>query len=266
MRDLTEHTWREKKESYIGVFDSGVGGVSILKRMTELMPGEKFVYYGDSAHAPYGEKTVEEVQHLSLQITEKMLAVGVKALVIACNTATSAAGAMLRERYPELAIIGVEPAIKPAAEQYPDSRVLVMATPVTLHLEKFRSLSEKLAGRTEFIPVECPGLAPAIESGNPDSPEIYGLLHRFLDPYVGKADALVLGCTHYPFVRKQIRQVLGDIPMFDSADGTARELRRVLKSRNLLRESTDGGVVFDSSRKTAEELKMYRKFFAEEEC
>ena len=261
MKDLSEISNSEKREKYIGVFDSGVGGVSILKRMTELLPGEKFVYYGDSAHAPYGEKAVEEVRQLSLFITEKMLQVGVKALVIACNTATSAAGALLRERYPQLPIIGVEPAIKPAAEQYPDSRVLVMATPVTLHLEKFRSLSERLAGKTEFLPVECPGLAAAIEKGDPDSREIHSLLHQFLDPYIGRADALVLGCTHYPFIRKQIREVLGNIPMFDSADGTARELRRVLAADGLLRDGTDGTVVFDSSRKTTGELAVYRRFY-----
>lgn len=262
MIDLTESKSYSRRNCPIGVFDSGLGGISILRGLTKVLPEEKFIFYGDSAHAPYGEKPVEEVQKLCLAITGKMLSVPVKAIVIACNTATSAAGAMLRNRYPELPIIGVEPAIKPAAEHYPDKNILVMATPVTLHLEKYRSLSERLEDKTTFIPVECPGLAAAIEKGDPDSPEIHALLEKFLGPYVGKADALVLGCTHYPFIRKQIRSILGEIPMFDSTDGTARELKRVLEKKDLLSEEKDGTVVFDSSRKTERELEVYRNFYA----
>lgn len=249
-------------QDYIGVFDSGVGGISVLKALTRELPEEHFLFFGDSANAPYGEKSVEEVQQLSFAIAESLFGRGVKALVIACNTATSAAASALRERHPEIPIIGVEPAIKPAAEAFPHKKILVLATPVTLHLEKFHRLSERLAGKADFLSAPCPGLAERIEKGNLDAPEFQEFVSHLLSGYRGKADAVVLGCTHYPFVKKQIRKVLGDLPMYDGAKGTARELKRVLTSADLLAQTgQEGKVVFASSIDTEKELSLYRKFY-----
>jgi len=247
---------------HIGVFDSGVGGISILQGLRKTLPAESFLYFGDSANAPYGEKTPDEVLRLSEAIAERMIGQGVKAIVIACNTATSAAAATLRKQHPDLPIIGVEPAIKPAAEAFPDGKILVLATEVTLKLEKFRRLSHRLEGRADFVPVSCIGLAERIEKGRLDSPDLIEMLHHLLDEYAGGADALVLGCTHYPFIKRQLRSVLGDLPMFDSTAGTARELKRVLEKRKLLREGAEGvpgEVVLRSSRDTAAELQLYRQ-------
>ena len=252
----------QRYRNYIGVFDSGVGGISILKKMKELLPQEDFLFFGDSANAPYGEKTPGQVLALSERIARGMIDDGVKAIVIACNTATSAAAAYLRDSYPQLPIVGVEPAIKPAAEAFPNGRILVMATEITLELEKFRNLSKRLAGMADFIPVKCIGLAGRIEEGRLHDPDLMDLLHSLLDRYAGRVDAVVLGCTHYPFIADQIRQVLGDLPLFDSADGTARELRHVLEMRGLIKDAgSEGRTVLLSSRDTPEELELYRRFF-----
>lgn len=249
-------------KDYIGVFDSGVGGISVLKALIRELPYENFLYYGDSANAPYGEKTTEEIQKLSMRIADHFVEEGVKAIVIACNTATSAAASLIREKYQgRMPVIGEEPALKPAAEadEDRDSKILVMATPATLRLEKFQKLKKRLEYEAEFIPVACVGLAARIEKGNFDAPDMRELLQRLIGPYKGKVDGIVLGCTHYPFVKKQIREVMGDVPLFDGGEGTARELRRELEERSLLRkEQLSGKVVFQSSLDTPEEMKLYQ--------
>lgn len=249
-------------KDYIGVFDSGVGGISVLKALVKELPYENFLYFGDSANAPYGEKTTEEIQGLSMNIADHFVEEGVKAIVIACNTATSAAAPLIREKYQDrMPVIGEEPALKPAAEadEEHDSRILVMATPATLRLEKFRKLKKRLEYEAEFIPVACVGLAARIEQGNLDAPDLLTLLERLIGPYKGKVDGVVLGCTHYPFIKKQIRKVIGDVPLFDGGEGTARELRRELEERQQLKkEETRGNIVLQSSMDTPEELKLYR--------
>jgi glutamate racemase len=254
---------RPAYKNYIGVMDSGLGGISVLQEMTRELPNERYVFFGDSAHAPYGEKSVETVQQLTLSIAEKMAAEGVKAIAIACNTATSAAAGLLRKTF-DMPIIGIEPALKPAATSADSHRVLVMATPVTLSLKKYHDLWEKYAGYADCASQPCPGLARRIEQGNLDAPDVIEMLTRFLGPYRGKIDSLVLGCTHYPFVKKQIRQVLGDgVKLYDGGRGTARELHRVLASRHALRRPEDGpgGVVFKSSIDTPEEIQLYKMFY-----
>ena len=265
----------------IGVFDSGLGGISVLRELTKELPAENYLYYGDSAHAPYGEKSIDEIRSLTMQSVDFLVSRGIKALVIACNTATSAAVSLVRSRYDSLLpVIGVEPAIRPAAEAFPHGKILVMATPATLKLEKYARLSSELAGEAEFIPVMCPGLAARIERGHLQDPDLTSLLSELLSPYIGKADAIVLGCTHYPFVREQIRQVMGNIPLFDGGAGTARQLHRRLRQRRLLAEEepvetgqpTDqqtsvaqsignGRIIFLSSRNTPEELRLYRSMY-----
>lgn len=252
-----------KYQDYIGVFDSGVGGISVLKELYRLLPGENYLFYGDSANAPYGEKTVEEVRRLTFRAVDSLAGYGVKAVVIACNTATSAAVISLREKYENrFPVIGVEPALKPAAEAKKHDRILVMATPVTLNLEKYSRLKERFSGVSEIISLPCPGLAERIEQGHLDAPDLRRMLEGFLGPYAGKVDSVVLGCTHYPFVREQIRDILGGIPSFDGGEGTARETRRRLEASGRLSPGNAGGrIVFSSSRDTAGELELYRELF-----
>ena len=194
-------------KGFVGVFDSGVGGLTVLGCLVAELPHERFVFFGDSAHAPYGDKTPEEVLALSRSIAASLVGEGAKALVIACNTATSVAAQVLREEYPSIPVIGVEPALKPATLAPRHRRILVMATAATLRLGKFQRLEERWAADSEVIEVPCVGLADLIEKGNPASPAIHELLERYLGPWRGKVDSVVLGCTHYPLVREQIREV-----------------------------------------------------------
>lgn len=251
-----------KKENSIGVFDSGVGGVGVLKELVQILPKENFIYYGDSLHAPYGEKTPQQILELVDAIVQHLLEQRVKAIVIACNTATSVAVNELRVRYPELPIIGMEPAIKKAVSEEKKNRVLVMATPVTLHLEKYQQLQQQLENKAEFIPVECPGLAKRIEQMDLQGQDLKEMLRGFLEPYRGQVDNVVLGCTHYPFVKELIREILGDFPIFDGGKGTALQVQRVLKEKDLLSDrKEEGKVVFESSRSTEEEYAIYQKLY-----
>ena len=235
--------------SPIGFFDSGLGGISVLRGVRRLLPGEDCVYYGDSAHAPYGVRTVEQVQERSIHAAEFLLEQGAKALVIACNTATSAAAAMLRERYPELIIIGTEPAIKPAVLAHPGGRVLVMATAMTLHEQKFFDLRDKLRDQAEIVPVPCTGLMEFVEKGICAGQEVEHFLQQILSPFTKvPADAVVLGCTHYPFLETSIRRIVGEKPvLFDSADGVSRQLKRRLEEKALLNPGQTGTVTFFNS-------------------
>jgi glutamate racemase len=255
-----------KKGAYknsVGVFDSGLGGISILRGLVRELPHEDFVYFGDSAHNPYGEKTPEQVLDLSRAIVGDMVRAGCKAVVIACNTATSAAADTLRAEYPDLPIIGVEPALKPAVLAGRRGCVLVMATPMTVRLKKFQHLLREWGKGACVESVACWGLAARIEKGDLQSPDVEELVRELVGKYAGQTGAVVLGCTHYPFVAPQIKAVLGDVPFFDSTEGTARQLRRRLSECGLLRGRADRGTVtFLSSKDTAEEIELYRRFFA----
>ncbi len=250
------------RQGFVGVFDSGVGGVSILQHLVRELPGEDFHYFGDSANAPYGGKTPEEVCALSRTIAERMLSEGAKALVIACNTATSAAAPQLRAAYPDVPIVGVEPALKPAVLAQGRGKVLVMATEVTLTLDKFHRLEHRWAQDAEVETVACVGLVECIERGDLDAPELSELLERLVGRHRGEVDRVVLGCTHYPFVRGQIARVLGDVRFFDGGAGTARQLRRLLERDDILNDGDHvGEVSFASSIDTPDELELYRRFF-----
>lgn len=247
---------------YVGVFDSGVGGISVLRQLVSTLPHESFVYFGDSANAPYGEKSRDQVLRLSRDIVDSLLDEGAKAIVIACNTATSAAAAELRANYAHVPIIGVEPALKPATLAPGIKRILVMATPITLRLDKYQQLAEKWGSGHEVISAPCPGLAARIELGDLDKPDIYSLLEDLVGAYAGEVDCVVLGCTHYSFVKRQICEVVGDVPLFDGAQGTALQLQRKLAERGLLTKSNEPGVVeFSSSKLGSEEIELYRRFF-----
>ena len=252
-----------RPDGYVGVFDSGVGGVSVLRYLVRQLPSERFSYFGDSANAPYGERSVEEVRDLSFAIANHMVGDGAKALVIACNTATSAAVRELRAAYPEIPIVGVEPALKPAVLAAREGKVLVMATKVTLELDKFHRLADRWSKKAQVETVACTGLAARIEQGNLDAPDLLELIERLVGCYRGEVGTVVLGCTHYPFVRRQILQVLGEnVAVYDGGEGTARQLSRLLRERGLLApESSPGSVSFASSLPGEHEIALYRSFF-----
>ena len=254
---------KQTNKRYIGVFDSGVGGISVLKRLVSLLPHERFVFYGDSANAPYGDKTPEWVLNRSRLIVEGMIRTGAKAIVIACNTATSVAAASLRAEHPELPIVGIEPALKPATESAHHDRILVMATDITIRLDKFHRLARTYGSHSDIVTVPCRGLADLIETGKLDGREMRDLLERYLGEYRGSIDGVVLGCTHYPFVAKQVRAVLGDVPLYDGGPGTARQTQRLLRAAGELAPASQrGGVEFRSSNNTPEQLALYRRFYA----
>ena len=235
------------QNDYIAVFDSGVGGISVLRQLRKEMPRERFYYFGDSANAPYGTRSTAEIRDLTLAAAEKLMAKGIKALVIACNTATSAAITALREKYPDTIVVGIEPALKSAAKAHPGGTVGVMATPATLRQTKFAHLMELFATECTVVKLPAVGLVERIEAGEADSPETASLLHDLLAPYAGKLDGLVLGCTHYPFAARAISAILGDkTQLFDGGVGTAQHTRRRLEAAGLLRQG-EGEVIIEDS-------------------
>ena len=232
---------------YIALFDSGVGGISVLRQLVRLMPSERYLYFGDSANAPYGTKSRDQVRELSFTVAEKLIARGAKALVVACNTATSAAIEELRSAYPQLIVIGIEPALKPAADRFPGGTVGVMATPMTLAQEKFAHLLERVSDRCRVVKLPAPGLVELVEAGKADTLETETLLRPLLEPWAGKLDALVLGCTHYPFAAQIVTRILGEKTLLlDGGAGTARETRRRLAEAGLLRTGT-GEIIIENS-------------------
>ncbi|MBR5507542.1 MAG: glutamate racemase [Clostridia bacterium] len=247
----------------IGVFDSGLGGISVLKELSRLMPNENYIYFGDTKNAPYGDKTDEEIIELSEKCFEFLTSKGAKAIVIACNTATSVSAKYLREKY-NIPIIGIEPALKPAASEHPDENILIMATPVTLKKEKFASLNAKFGEIARITPLPCPGLAEIIEKGCIDKEEIKTYLDNLFKPYKDeKISAIVLGCTHYPHIEKEIRESFEyDVKIYDGSSGTAKEtLRRLDESGILNKSENTGKVEFFSSKPGDEEIRIMKKFF-----
>lgn len=191
-----------KAELPIGFFDSGLGGLSVLREAVRILPQEDYLYFGDSAHAPYGTKSVEEIRRLSLANSDHLYQKGIKALVVACNTATSAAISALREVYTSIPVIGIEPAIRPAVTQGSHPRVLVMATPLTVRGRKLHDLVGRYDRGAEVEALACPGLMEFVEEGRLDGPDVEAYLTQLLLPHLDPApDALVLGCTHYPFLK-----------------------------------------------------------------
>ena len=233
------------KQAYIAVFDSGVGGVSVLRHLRRMLPGENFLYYGDDANAPYGRCTTARVRELTVQAVEHMMhTVPVKALVVACNTATSAAIGLLREKYPELIVVGIEPALKPAADRFPGGHIGIMAPRVTLREKKLSDLMARYGENCVISRIEAPGLVELVEQGLGDQPQTQALLEPILAPYRGKLDALVLGCTHYPFAEAVIGRILGEHTLLlDGGEGTARQTRRRLSEAELLASGEEAGII-----------------------
>ncbi len=217
-------------EGPIGIFDSGIGGLTVTATIMQALPMERLLYFGDSAHVPYGPRTLEEVRGFSFAITEALLARGAKVIVIACNTASAAALRPLREHYPDVPFVGMEPAVKPAVEHTRTGVVGVIATVATFQSELYATIVERFSQGVEVLHQPCPGLVKQIEAGEFDSPATEAMLRGWLQPMLDKnIDALVLGCTHYPIVRPLIERIVGpDVRVIDPAPAIARQLQRVL--------------------------------------
>ncbi len=239
-----EETEMYQRRNPVGVFDSGIGGISTLQEIVRELPRERFIYYGDIANAPYGTKSTEEVIACVRKVVRHLLDREIKALVIACNTATGAAAAVLRKEL-TIPVIGMEPALKPASEKREGGSILVMATPLTLQMEKFNLLMSKYGEGAVRVP--CPGLMELVEAEDWEGALAY-LKELFGQYDLDQVDAVVLGCTHYVFLREMIRDLLPEhIAITDGNAGTARQLRRVLERNGLLNESGEGGVEFETS-------------------
>lgn len=233
----------EQYERPIAVFDSGLGGISVLNAMMRIMPNENYIYFGDSKHAPYGTKTHEEVQRLSVANLERLIRMGAKAVTVACNTATSVAIDIMRSRYKDIPIIGIEPALKPAVLYKKNSTVVVMATKMTLSEPKFLRLMEQYQSCARIIPLACSGIVEFVENGDFCSDRLKGFLRKLFQGIpLHEVDSIVLGCTHYPFISQAIREVVGnEIKLFDGAHGTAMETLHRLEAKNLQNKSQAPG-------------------------
>ncbi len=254
----------------IAVFDSGMGGISVLKALVQQMPQEEFLFFGDSKHAPYGKKGRKEVLALTRRWCTYFQKKDARAIVLACNTATSAAIDTLRKEITDIPLIGLEPAVRPAVLypyglQHARPRILVLATPVTLAGEKYRQLIEPYQQQAEIISLAAPEIVHFVEEGEMESPALYEYLEQLLAPYRQIVwEGIVLGCTHFPFVKKAIRQVIGPGPLFfDGAKGAARQTERLLKQCGTLRHSSCiGQVQFENSDLSGEHTALSKRLFA----
>ncbi|SHH15125.1 glutamate racemase [Tepidibacter thalassicus] len=230
------------KDLPIGVFDSGMGGLSVLREMKKLMPKENYIYYGDSKNIPYGKKTIEELRSICIKIVDYFMEKRVKAVVIACNTATSAAVSELRSRY-SIPIIGIEPALKPAVEKYEGGKIAVLATEVTLRERKFNELMNKYKDRAEIIKIPAPKLVTIVENGIVSGQEAEeAVMELFEGISVDEISSIVLGCTHYVFLKDIIKKVLGEnIELIDGGFGTATNVKNILFNMNALNDSDKEG-------------------------
>ncbi|HEX2916477.1 MAG TPA: glutamate racemase [Chloroflexia bacterium] len=234
---------QEKANNPLGVFDSGVGGLSVVKELRKILPNEDILYFADSGNIPYGVKSPDDIYALTESATEFLLAQGAKALVIACNTASTNSVARLRQKWPELPIVGMVPAVKPAASMTRSGVIGVLATEATGKAPALLDVIDRFASDVEVLVSTPPGLVEAVESGRANSPEIVAYLQKTVTPLLERgADALVLGCTHFPFLRPALETVLhGRMRLIDSGEAVARQTERVLTSNNLLNQQTIPG-------------------------
>jgi glutamate racemase len=229
----------------IGVFDSGVGGISVLRSLREQMPNEDVIYFGDQGHVPYGPRSMVQIQNFSEGITRFLLAHNSKIVVVACNTASAAALKYLRETFSGVQFVGMEPAVKPAAEKTQTGKVGVLATPATFQGALYASVVERFGAGVELFQHTCPGLVSQIELGELDSPRTRAILEDALLPMLEKnIDTVVLGCTHYPFVIPLVEQIVGEnVRVIDPAPSVARQVKRLLEAGGLANDSgTHGGI------------------------
>jgi glutamate racemase len=229
----------------IGVFDSGMGGLSVLRAIRRLLPTQPVIYIGDQFHVPYGQRTLEEVRGFSREVTNFLLAQGARLIVVACNTASAAALHVLRAEFPDVPFVGMEPAVKPAAEQTHTGVVGVLATYATFQGSLYASVVERFAHDVTLLQDPCLGLVPEIEKGNLDGRETRTILTKILNPMLEKGiDTIVLGCTHYPFVIPLIQDIVGSsVRVIDPAPAVARQTQRLLLEHGWLSENKENAVV-----------------------
>lgn len=247
----------------IGFFDSGLGGVSVLAEAACTLPNESFIYFGDSAHNPYGTKDVADVKRLSLQAADFLIEKGIKALVVACNTATSVAINDLRQAL-EIPVIGMEPALKPAVEKADQGDIVVMATPITLREKKFQCLLSQYRVKRDIIPLPCPGLAELIEKGIYLGPPIQEyLINIFAQLKIENVSTVVLGCTHYIFIKKELEKFMPYVGLVDGNRGTVTNLQRILDQRALLADQSreDRNIKYFSTADPDRFLSLYQQLF-----
>lgn len=227
----------------IGVFDSGVGGLSVLREIQALMPNENIIYFGDQGHVPYGPRPMEQIQDFSEGITRYLLGQHAKIIVVACNTASAAALTYLRQTFPDVQFVGMEPAVKPAAEKTQTGKVGVLATPATFQGALYASVVERFANGVELFQNTCSGLVQQIEMGNLDGDETRKILEDALHPMLAKnIDTVVLGCTHYPFVIPLIEKIVGEnVRVIDPAPAVAKQVKRLLEAGGNLSQSEQSG-------------------------
>lgn len=225
--------------SPIGIFDSGVGGISVLGAIREQMPEESLIYFGDQAHVPYGSRSPKQIQNFSEAITLFLLDQNAKLIVVACNTASAAALQYLRQRFPDVQFVGMEPAVKPAAEHTQTGKVGVLATPATFQGALYASVVDRFANETELFQNTCPGLVQQIERGNLNGRETHRILEHALLPMLEKnVDTVVLGCTHYSFVIPLIQEIVGaNVRVIDPAPAIAKQTGRLLEARGMKNNS-----------------------------
>ncbi len=244
----------------IGIFDSGIGGVTVLKQILKLLPHENYLYYSDSLHNPYGEKTKEEIFSYVDEMIQFFLEKNCKAIVFACNTATALTISDFRKKYPNLPIIGIEPAYKMAHDFSFLKKTLVMATPATIQSEKFLALFHQYDNQNTIL-LPCPNLAKWIEKG--DTFSISQFLEKNL-PKEEKIEVVVLGCTHYPLIQNEIRKVLGNVVFYDGGNGVSRRLKSILEEKKLLSQQSQGMVTFYDSSASLQKEKRFYEFLRKE--
>jgi glutamate racemase len=230
-----------EKTGAIGVFDSGVGGLSVMQQIIRELPQENVIFFADTLHCPYGRRSHQEIQGLAQGIVGFLISRGTKVVVVACNTASAAALHYLRENF-DIPIVGMEPAVKPAAERTNSNVVGVMATEATFQGALFASLVERFAADVEVVTQTCPGLVERVEAGLIKDAGTMEMLKRYLQPMMDAGiDSLVLGCTHYPCLRPLIQEIVGDgVEIIDPSPAVARQTARVLKREGLAREGAGG--------------------------
>mgnify|MGYP001765352018 CR=1 FL=1 len=250
----------------IGVFDSGVGGLSVLRAIRDLLPATPVLYLADQYHVPYGTRTLEEVRQFSQAVTEFLLSQGARLIVVACNTASVAALKNLRELFPQVPFVGMEPAVKPAVEQTHSKVVGVLATYATFQGEMYNSVVERFAQGVTILQNHCPGLVAEIEKGNFSGIETERILREALEPMIDQGvDTVVMGCTHYPFVIPLIQKITGpSIKVIDPAPAIARQVQRLLNAYGWLPSAVERATVSFITTGNALEFKNMLPCFSDE--
>ncbi len=248
------------KSGKIGIFDSGIGGVTVLREIIKILPNENYIYYSDSKNNPYGDKTDEEIQQLCDNIVQHFIKEKCKVIIIACNTASSKAVKLLREKYPQIPFVAIEPAYKMVHDYAYDKPTLVMATKGTIDSEKFNLLLKKYDNHKTYL-LSCIGLADRIEQGNKE--EIKKYLKEHISIYQGKVQNVVLGCTHYPLIQKEIQEILGQVQFFNGAPNLAKHLKDILKEKKLLNQG-EGKIEFEDSQGLEQKKKRFFQILKEE--